>query len=195
MTVKLYLFCALLGLSVVTQAQTSTSSLTLSKPENRQGTQAVYLGFFGDGLFISANYEIHFKPGQRGWGIHAGIGYTPGYGKVEYFRDSLGTKHAKDGKYADKLTIPFGVNYLIGKKTRPHRLELGVGFTYMNGDSELFDQETTRFTWLLVSKVAYRRFYFNNRLVWRVAFTPVISLNGKEGFACPWLEGSIGIRF
>jgi hypothetical protein len=195
MTVKFYLFFVFLGLSAAVHAQTASPSATLPKSEKHFGNQTVYLGFLGNGLFISANYDIRFGSDELGWGVHAGIGYTPGYDKLEHYRDSLVMKYTKEGKYADKLTIPVGVSYVLGKKNRPHRVEFGLGITYMNGDSELFDQETTRFTWLLVSKAGYRRYYFNSHFMWKVSLNPLISLNGAGSVPLPWLEGGIGLQF
>jgi hypothetical protein len=63
----------------------------------------------------------------------------------------------------------------------------------MNGDSRTFDQKYTDDTWLLVGTIGYRRFYRNNRLTWKVAFTPVISLSAD--YPLPWAEGAVGIRF
>lgn len=196
MTVKLYFFAALLGLAAAVQAQTTSSSKVSARFENLLGNQTVYLGIMGSGVFLSANYDIRFSPNQLGWGIYAGIGYTPGFdntGSYRDYRDSLLEWKTRSYDYPDKLTVPFGVSYLMGNAYSPHRVEFGLGFTYMNGDSELFDQKTTSCTWLLIPKVAYRRYYFDKRLMWRVGLTPIVSLSGSE-FPFPWLEGGIGIR-
>jgi hypothetical protein len=147
----------------------------------------------GGGLFLSLHYDLRFQPDQRGWGAHAGIGYVFGGYRDFYYaeNDMIVTRRRH---YPTKLTIPFGFNYLLGKENSPHRLELGMGATYMNGDSRMFDEKKyTTNTWLLVGTVGYRRVYLNGPLMWKVAFTPVMSLHSE--YPLPWAEGSIGIRF
>lgn len=197
MTVKFYLFAALLGLSAAVQAQTSASQ-TLVKPttDNSLGQQTVYFGVMGSGILLSAHYDIRFRPNQLGWGIHAGVGYAPSLDDYDIYSyiDAEGNYRYEERRPPAKLTIPFGVSYLMGKADKPHRLELGMGATYMNGDAELFDDVTTVDTWLLVATIGYRRYYFGNRLMWKIAFTPAVSLSGR-GIPVPYAEGGIGIRF
>lgn len=197
MTVKLYLLAALLVLSAAVQAQT-TATQTLIKPttDNSLGQHTVYFGVMGSGILFSAHYDFRFKANQLGWGIHAGVGYAPTLDDYDIYAytDAEGNYRYEEHRNPSKLTIPFGVSYLIGKADKPHRLELGMGATYMNGDAELFDDVTSTDTWLLVATIGYRRYYFGNRLMWRVAFTPVVSLSGR-GIPVPYAEGGIGIRF
>ena len=197
MTVKFYFFAALLGLSAAVQAQTSASQ-TLIKPttDNSLGQQTVYLGVMGSGILLSAHYDVRFQPNQLGWGIHAGVGYAPTLDDYDVYTylDAEGNYRSEQRNIPPKLTIPFGLSYLMGKADKPHRLELGMGATYMNGDAELFDDVTSADTWLLVATIGYRRYYFGNRLMWKIAFTPVVSLSGR-GIPVPYAEGGIGIRF
>lgn len=196
MTVKLYFFAALLGLAATLHAQTTPSSKVLHRSEDLFGNQTMSLGILHAGPSLSVNYDIRFGPNQLGWGIHAGIGYTLGTTDSYYVRskDSLRKDYTREISYPNKVIVPVGVSYVMGKPRRPHRLEFGLGVTYMSNDAELFDQETTRYTWLLVSKVAYRRYYFNKRFTWSVAFTPLISLNGDGAQPLPWFECGVGIR-
>jgi opacity protein-like surface antigen len=198
MTAKCYLLAALLVLSsAALQAQT-TAPQTLLKPtvDNSLGQQTVYLGVMGSGIMLSAHYDIRFQPNQLGWGIHAGVGYAPTLDDYTIYSyvDAEGNYQYTQRRNPAKLTIPFGLSYLMGKADRPHRLELGIGATYMNGDAELFDDVTSVNTWLLVATIGYRRYYFGNRLMWKIAFTPVVSLEGK-GIPVPYAEGGIGVRF
>ncbi|WP_298736574.1 hypothetical protein [uncultured Chitinophaga sp.] len=197
MNLKLYFLAALLGLTAAVQAQTTVAPTTLkAATDNSLGQQTIYLGVMGSGILLSAHYDLRFQPNQLGWGIHAGIGYAPTLDDYRVFSYAN-----PDGSYSyeqryvpAKLTVPFGVSYLMGQAKKPHRLELGIGATYMNGDAELFDTVTSTDTWLLVATIGYRRYYFGNRLMWKVAFTPVVSLSWK-GIPVPYAEGGIGIRF
>lgn len=200
MTVKLYLFCALLGLSVTTQAQTR-NPVNAAKFDNRLGRHNVYLSGMFAGQVVSLNYEYRFRPLQRKFGVYAGIGFASTH--IEKKEDTIphglyGGDWFGDwgniGKFQKlRLAIPFGFNYMIGKKTTPNRFELGLGFTYVDGDVMLFDDVITNNTWLLNGTVAFRKYYFHQRVMWRVSFTPVISLTGGTA-PIPWGECSIGVR-
>lgn len=197
MTVKFYLLTALLGFSAAAQAQTTPAKTPVTSTiDNSLGQHTVYFGVMGSGILLSAHYDFRFKPNQLGWGVHAGIGYAAGIEETTtyYYTDSLGGYQYEERRNPPKLTIPFGVSYLMGKADKPHRLEFGFGATYMNGDAEIFDDKTTPDAWLLVATIGYRRYYFGNRMMWKIAFTPVISLAGA-GYPLPYAEGGIGIRF
>lgn len=192
MIVKLYCLTALLWLLSVAQAQTTTAQ-KLDKPAaGIPGHHTVYLGALGGGLLFSANYEFRFRTDQLGWGIHAGIGAGPGYRMARlYYTDSAGTLKEEGTRNPLELTIPFGVNYLIGRKG--HRVEFGVGATYMNGDAAVFDEKTTKHTWMITTTIAYR-YYFRNGLMLRAGITPILSVSGS-GAPVPWPDAGIGMRF
>jgi len=78
MTVKFYLFTALLGLSLATQAQNTTTDNT-SKPGNPLGSHNVYLSGMFAGQVLSLNYEYRFRPLQRKFGVYAGLGFASTY--------------------------------------------------------------------------------------------------------------------
>ncbi|GAA0528394.1 hypothetical protein [Chitinophaga japonensis] len=191
MTAKFYVSAALLWLTLTAQAQTPVTSPAAWQPDKSR--HSIYAGIMGGGVFLSLHYELRLQPDQLGWGARIGIGYAPGYEETKHIRGDSGVWITSNQHYPSKLTIPFNVNYLLGKAGSPHRLELGLGLTYMDGDAKLFDQVTTRHTWLVMGTVGYRRFYFHNRLMWKIAFTPVISLDAD--YPLPYAEGGIGLRF
>ncbi len=79
----------------------------------------------GNGLLISANYDVRFARKQNGLGARAGLGYI-----ADPFGD------------ADGITIPLGLNYLAGN--RGHYLEAGIGATYFSiKGSSLFDVDVS----------------------------------------------------
>lgn len=194
MTVKLYLFAALLGLSAAVQAQTDNTTSGKSEISgNCPGKHNLYLSTLFTGRVMSVKYEFHLKQHQRGLGAFAGIGVAPTYVEPE--------KHAiLDEMMAIqrlRLAVPFGINYLVGKPNKGHRLEFGVGFTYVDGDVPFFDDEITPCTWLMTGTLAYRYYALRNRFMTKIAFTPMMSLTGSpssNGSVIPWFEAGVGIR-
>jgi len=174
--VKGYFSVLLLLLCGVVRAQTTTG------PDELKGYNSLYFSLMGPGNFYSLHYDVRFQPNYLGVGARVGVGSTLGYTDSHY-------------RHPAHLTIPFGLNYLFGKANRGGRLEVGVGFTYVDGDALWFDNRTTNYYWLACPSVAYRHYYFNNHLMWKVGFTPIVSLTEYGGYPVPWAEGSIGIAF
>ncbi len=96
----------LAGLLVVGLA--STSNAQIVAPAKRGQTVFVEVG--GQGLLFTANYDTRFSNKRDGLGGRAGIGYM-----------------AIDGD--NITTIPFSLNYLLGKGK--HFFEVGLGATAM----------------------------------------------------------------
>ena len=67
--------------------------------------KSVFVELGGNGVAFSSNFDIRLKPDRHdGWGIRAGAGIANEF-----------------------LTLPLGINYIIGK--RRHGFETGIGFT------------------------------------------------------------------
>ncbi|HEV8080688.1 MAG TPA: hypothetical protein VGP43_08250 [Chitinophagaceae bacterium] len=86
----------------------------------QKAAKAVYAEIGGPGL-ASANFDMRFKKEEGGLGFRVGIG---GFALSDGFGDR-----------ASILSVPVGLNYLIGKDQKNY-FEVGVGFTYINGTSE-----------------------------------------------------------
>src|ERR1035438_2645049 len=82
----------------------------LSAAHAQDAAKAVYLEAGGPGL-LSVNYDMRFTQTQNGAGFRVGIG-------------------AFSINSVSVLTIPLGVNYLIGHQT--NFFEVGAGYTYMS---------------------------------------------------------------
>jgi len=193
MPAKCYLSVLLLLLCGAASAQKQTrAEFYRSWPRELKGYQAVYYSFLGPGCFNSLNYELRFHPDRLGLGVRVGIGNT-----ISYWEDDMpdSTGKVNSSHNTTKLTVPLGINYLFGRAARPHRLELGLGITYVHGDAVIFDEHTTRYAWLLNLTVAYRRYSFKNRLNWKLGITPMMSTTRYGGYPLPWAEGSIGFNF
>ena len=85
----------------------------------QKAAKAVYAEIGGPGL-ASANFDMRFAKKEDGFGFRVGIG---GFSLSDGFGDRAGI-----------LTVPVGLNYLIGKDQKNY-FEVGAGFTYINGTS------------------------------------------------------------
>ncbi|HEY0608006.1 MAG TPA: hypothetical protein VGD35_00090 [Chitinophaga sp.] len=200
MTVKLFLFTALFGLSVAAQAQTTTSLNT----GNDLGRHNVYLNAMLAGQVVSVNYEFRLQPHQRGLGVYGGIGISPMH--VQWRPEGQYDTHDIYGpdwmeEFGDlfkfesiKMAVPLGVNYLFGAPEKSTRFELGLGVTYVEADVLLFDDTIIPYTWILNATAGIRHYYSDNRFMWKVAFAPVMSLT-RGTAPVPWFEGGVGLRF
>ncbi|MHA7128474.1 hypothetical protein [Algoriphagus namhaensis] len=79
---------------------------------DRERGRGVYVELFGNGLFYSVNYDQRFDRRLDGLGYKVGISYL-----------------AVDGVAV--ATVPFGLNYLLGKDGK--YFEMGLGGTYLAG--------------------------------------------------------------
>lgn len=76
--------------------------------------QAIYAELFGKAIIFSVNYDRRFSKRTDGLGFMVGLGYVE-----------------SDG--ASLFSLPFSLNYLLGKKGK--FLELGAGATYLSGSA------------------------------------------------------------
>ena len=86
---------------------------SFSQQKNSSNAEQLQLEAFGPGSLFSLNFDIRFAKKENGLGIRAGLGGSP-LGKLGASCNS-GTL----------MTLPLGLNYLVGKKN--HFIELGVG--------------------------------------------------------------------
>ena len=85
--------------------------------------------------FYTFNYDSRFSARQDGFGYHAGIGWA-------------------SGSESAIFTIPFGINYLVGKG--PNYFEGGLGVTYLKVPSIFIDSSGKRSLIAFVPGIAYR---------------------------------------
>ena len=112
----------LLFLSVLVKGQGSGSTSS----GNEKRAQNVFVELGGQGMLFTANYDTRFSKRRDGLGGRAGIGYI-----------SIGGDHA--------TTVPFSMNYLLGKGR--HFFEMGLGVTVLatsgSDNSFLFDENNS----------------------------------------------------
>lgn len=133
------------------------------------------------------NYDIRFNGTNQGLGVRAGLGVAPDYSEKWYNRKGQVTGTIRRPVM---LTIPFGLNYIIG--TGKHFMEVGTGMTYLSDDSLCYDDITTSYTWLGWVSMNYRR-TVGKHLLMRVGLTAMASKRYVAPFPTP--EWGMGFRF
>jgi hypothetical protein len=204
MTAKFYFLPAILLLLFVTAYAQQRDVPLFPQKALIKGQHVIYGEMFGPGILASIHYDVRFKPGHLGLGARIGIGYAPAF-TDKYIRHSRNNNMNNNMNVPDeevthyypaKLTIPFGINYVLTHRRKPaHLLELGFGATYMTGDAVLFDMVTTRHTWLLFASVEYRHYYPKKHLMWKTGFTPTISLMDPHPYPLPYVSLAVGYIF
>ncbi len=135
------------------------------KKFSQHGSQ-IQIDVLGPGGMISFHFESRFSKSNSGFGYKVGLGVAP-YGLLEVSCNRGGV-----------VTIPFGLNYLVGKKA--HLLEIGVGnvFNFGGGTKigclEIEDSffESGEGTYLY-TLLGYRYQPASKKLSWRVFVSPL----------------------
>jgi hypothetical protein len=106
--------------------------------------KAAYVEIGGPGL-LSANFDMRFASKEDGAGFRVGVG-------------------AFSVNSASVVTVPLGLNYLIGKDKKNY-FEVGAGFTYLNVSEKntktsknfksSFGDVTLGYRWLLRREVSF----------------------------------------
>ena len=159
--IVLLLLCASFNFGNVTYAQTAA--------------KAAYAEIGGPGL-ASANFDIRFAKREDGFGGRVGIG---------------GFSIGNSGDRVGIVTVPVGLNYLIGKDHKNY-FEIGAGFTYVgakatsNSTSENFHSSFGNLT------LGYRLAPERGGFFFKAEITPVFG----DGFFIPYFAGiGFGYKF
>ncbi|MEO6682713.1 MAG: hypothetical protein ABIN48_07780 [Ginsengibacter sp.] len=141
-----------------------------------QHAETVYVELGGPGL-ISANFDMRFSKQNTGLGGRIGIG-------------GFSLNNDYDGRVS-LLTIPVGLNYLLGKDGK-NFFELGAGFTYLNVGSRYDSENSTLQASFGNLTFGYRLAPANGGFVFKAQITPVFN---KYGFM-PYYGGiGFGYKF
>lgn len=127
----------------------------------------------GNAGILSLNYDQRFSKGTSGLGARIGVGVTGG-----------GSSHIGFPQFI--LTVPVGLNYLVG--AGPHQLEAGAGVTFI-GETFTPVGKYGGATKFFVPSIGYRYQPLNKAPVFRAFFSPFI---GRDGG--PFGGISIGAR-
>jgi hypothetical protein len=137
----------------------------------------------GPGVLFSANFDSRFSAkSPLGFGYRVGLGFT--------IKDAINI--GGDDRTRSIATLPFGVNYLLGKGNSPHTFEIGAGATILFTKASLLNWSGNDKEGNLLGHVSfmYRRQPLNGGFTWRIGFTPIISTGGD---IVPF--GAIGIGY
>lgn len=178
---------AQIALPSMTVKDTATSRLP-SKPPLQNYNQVIYFSVMGPGCGMSLQYDIRFNGTYKGLGARIGFGFVPEY------REDYGewrNHPAHSNIYKAKTTLPVGLNYVWAPHPR-NMVDIGVGATYMSGDSLWYDDVTTSYAWLGWLTFNYRR-TMGKHLIMRAGLTMMTSKYYVAPFPTP--EWGMGFRF
>jgi hypothetical protein len=182
----------------ITKQYTKTTlgkTFTLDKnvKENKYVKNA-YLELLGNAGLYSFNFDMRTEKGIRDkWGFRIGFGVLKFSAK-----DSANIENIK----LSAVGIPFGLNYLIGKKE--NFLELGIGATYFNikykgqelTSTQLENYEIKLFgenlsTMIGTFNIGFKHVPFKNGFMYKIALTPLLISNQ----VIPFLGFGFGYKF
>ncbi len=147
--------------------------------------QGIYLELFGPSIFYSFNYDTRFFKKQDGLGMRIGLSYATNtsYG-AEY--DTVDSSSV--------FSIPFQLNYLLGKDNK--FFEIGLGVTYFNysGNGMVFlnDSKANINKLLGTMTFGYRYQPKVGGFSYRYSINPVFD---TKSFIPWWFAFSIGYTF
>lgn len=146
----------------------------------------VFVEGLGNGLLISANYDMRFKRGASdGLGFRVGIGG----GSVEGYTSN------NDYINGNVMTFPLSVNYLAGKRRSYFEAGLGITPVFVNADLAIFEDEIySGKGWGAAGfiNVGYRFQPIRNGVMFRLDWTPAIT---SEGFFPGFFGASLDYSF
>jgi len=142
----------------------------------------------GPGIAFSANIDRRFKTSRIGWGGRLGLGFVSAYD--DYYDPVTGYYYGGDQRSA--LTLPAQVNYIFGKESSAHTLEVGAGLTYVSKKlsiMEFYDEKRSNLFGTF--SFMYRRQPLNGGFSWRAGFTPIFA----KSYIQPFGAVSVGYNF
>ncbi len=128
--------------------------------------KSMYVELGGPGLIASVNYDTRFTKTLTGFGGRLGIGVVTDF-------------------FSSAVTVPVEVNYLVGKDSGQHFLELGAGTTFIGGSEiVLGSKEPSRFyPFIEHVTVGYRYNSIRSDFVVHAIICPFFSSNGFQFWA------------
>lgn len=139
---------------------------------NQSPQKAIFVEWRGNGIGRSINFDSRFSGGSNGLGLRVGLGATD----LELNTDDL-----SDVSYT-ALTIPAGINYILGK--RRHGLEAGVGYT------TILDKNSDEHEGQAFLNFGYRFKPKRSGILFRFTYTPTFDESeiefGKTGISLGW---------
>jgi hypothetical protein len=154
------------------------SSLIVSGMALGQGGKSVFLELGGNGLGFSANFDARFTKAEKGLGFRAGFGFLPGV-------SIGGNDDPTFFSWPTILSIPVGLNFLLGKA--PNYFEVGLGATYFYGRGRFtfffLPVDSTLSTFMFIPSAGYRFAKPGKSFQGRAFISPYIFSGGVSFFA------------
>jgi hypothetical protein len=165
-----------------------------AKPEKLSYLKTAFVEFFGNAGLYSLNFDMRTEKGRRDrWGFRVG------YENFNFSAKDTGTGEGVTLKLA---AVPFGINYLFGK--RKGFLELGAGATYfiikLNGkilsnseiegyQADIFNENIS--TVVGTFNIGYRHVPYGSGIMYRFVISPLVITNK----IIPFFGSSLGYKF
>ena len=162
----------------------SAISFSQEKKFSKHGSQ-IQMDVLGPGGMLSVHFESRFLKGKTGIGYKVGLGAAP-YDLLEESCNEGGN-----------LTIPLGLNYLVGKKS--HLLELGAGNVFKFGggtkvycteiEDSFFENGNLSYLYCLIG---YRYQPLAKRIAGRIFVSPLFQKDIPVKF---WGGAGVSLKF
>jgi hypothetical protein len=151
------------------------SSALLNVTYAQTAAKAAYAEIGGPGL-ASANFDIRFAKQEDGFGGRIGVG---------------GFSIGNSGDRVGIVTVPVGLNYLIGKDKKNY-FELGAGFTYVHAKATANSKSGNFHSSFGNITLGYRLAPAKGGFFFKAEITPVFG----DGFFIPYFAGlGFGYKF
>ena len=139
--------------------------------ESSTPNKSFYAELGGPGILFSANFDTRFQNTPFGLGGRIGLGFVTA--DDFYIGDDYNYRRNT------ALTVPVQLNYLFGKTNSVHAFEVGLGFTYVSKQLDIFNYYNEKGTNLFgTASFMYRRVPRDGGFSWRIGFTPLVG-NGN----------------
>jgi hypothetical protein len=141
---------------------------------HKLSNKKVYIEIGGPGIVLSVNLDGRFDTNKKtGMGYRIGLGFTP-------YEDYSYSSYGKQSSSKTLLTVPLGINYIVGKENSPHTFEIGVGVTMLSEAVYIGSNDYGKEVPALGHfELMYRLAPLNGGFTWRIGFTPLLSLEGE----------------
>lgn len=165
--IAILLFMLVFSSGLFAQQMGSTPNLGsgMQSTERLSPKQNIFVELGGQGLLLTFNYDTRFSKRSDGIGGRAGIGYI------------------KLGDIASTVTIPIGINYLLGRNGK--YFEMGIGTTFVGNT---FLNDGSGFEAVGTMSFAYRVQPEDGGFNFRIGITPIFGAQGG-GYFMPYYAG------
>ncbi|UKJ07808.1 hypothetical protein [Solitalea lacus] len=178
-------------LSLLILSATCITTTIKAQSTSKIANKLFYTELGGPGVLFSANFDGRFDKNKK-----LGLGYRIGLGFSTYEQDISSSSNTNNYYYETEtrnyLTLPIGINYILGKEGSANMFEIGAGLTLLSKKVSIYNYENQDEGSNIIGAISfmYRRQPIDGGFSWRIGFTPII---GTSGNIFP--SGAIGIGY